>query len=52
MEPNGMALYIRPSAHFASNSSARNGKSVTGYAKNIAATSIAYVPSSTGLLHA
>lgn len=51
-EPTDPAAYISPSAHSASSSSARNGKIVFGKAKNIAARSIAYVPRSTGLLHA
>ncbi len=48
-EPTEPAAYIRPSDQSASSSSARNGKMVLGKAKNIAARSMAYVPSSTGL---
>ncbi len=51
-EPTDPAAYIRPRAHSASRSSARNGKTAFGKAKNIAARSTAYVPSSTGRLHA
>lgn len=51
-EPTEPAAYIRPSDHSASSSSLRNGKIAFGNAKNIAAMSIAYVPSSTGRLQA
>lgn len=47
-EPTDPAAYIRPSDQSASSSSARKGKIVFGKAKNIAARSIAYVPSSIG----
>lgn len=40
-EPAGIAAYIRPSDHSASNSSARNGSTASGIARSIAARSTA-----------
>ncbi len=51
-EPAGIAAYISPSDHAASSSSARNGSTASGMASSIAATSTAYVPSSSLRLHA
>ncbi|CAM5558781.1 hypothetical protein SGLAM104S_05131 [Streptomyces glaucescens] len=45
-DPAGMLAYIRPRDHSAPSSSARNGSTASGIARNMAARSMAYVPSS------